>query len=222
MIKLCDARVGLANIPASSIDLIVSDIPYPTISGGNKNPDAPRGVLSANDGKIFKHNSIHISDYASLMFDVLKDPAHCYIFTNLKNLFDVQQHMTKAGFKLHNILIWKKNTANPNRWYMQDKEYIMFYRKGKAFPVNDKGIKSVIEIDNIVGGRLHPTEKPVDLLRVLISQSSQVGDVVLDPFMGSGSTGVAAQTLARQFIGLEIDLRYTTIAAQRLGGQLCQ
>ena len=125
--------------------------------------------------------------------------------------------MFEAGFKLHNILIWKKNTANPNRWYMQDKEYILFFRKGHAFPVNDKGIKSVIEVDNIVGNRVHESQKPVELMRILIAQSSQPGDVVLDPMMGSGTTGVAALLLGRQFIGFEIDEKYLPIAARRTG-----
>lgn len=218
MLKLCDARVGLANLESSSVDLIVSDVAYRTISGGNKNNNAPKGILSANDGKGgFKNNDIHISEYASLMFRVLKDPSHCYIFTNMKNLFDVRDQMLAAGFKLHNILIWKKNTANPNRWFMQNKEYILFFRKGRAFSINDKGVKSVIEVDNIVGNRRHPSEKPVELMRVLISASSQPGDVILDPMMGSGTTGVAAITLGRRFIGFDNDDEYLPIAAQRTG-----
>lgn len=218
MLKLCDARDGLAALDQESVDLIVSDVAYRTISGGNKYHNAPRGMLSANDGKGgFKNNNIHISEYAHLLFRVLKDPAHCYIFSNLKNLFDVRDHMLAAGFKLHNILIWKKNTANPNRWFMQDKEYILFFRRGLAFPINDMSVKSVIEVNNIVGNRRHPSEKPVELMRVLIAASSQVGDVVLDPMMGSGTTGVAAITLARQFIGFDNDPEYLPVAAQRTG-----
>lgn len=216
-IECIDARKALRKLKEQSVDLIVSDIAYKTISGGNKTINAPKGMLSENDGKGgFKHNSIHISEYADQLFRVLKDPAHCYLFSNLKNLFSIRDEMLRVGFQLHNILIWKKNTANPNRWYMQDKEFILFFRKGKAFPVNDMGIKSVIELDNIVGNRKHPSEKPVKLTDILIKQSSKPGDLVLDFMMGSGSTGISSLKLRRKFLGFDIDSDHYYTANYRL------
>ncbi len=124
---------------------------------------------------------------------------------------------TKSGFRLHNILVWGKNNCTPNRWYMKNVEFILFLYKGKAFPINNFSSKQLLSFTNISGKKkLHPTEKPVDLLKVLISNSSKINQTVLDPFMGSGSTGVAAMNLNRKFVGIEIDSKYFTIAQGRL------
>ena len=105
MLKLCDARIGLANLEPSSIDLIVSDVPYPVQKGGvSINFPTPSGILKKNDGKIFKHNDIDVKDYAAEMYRVLKPQTHCYIFTNMMNLFKIRDEMMRVGFKFHNIL----------------------------------------------------------------------------------------------------------------------
>ena len=70
--------------------------------------------------------------------------------------------------------------------------------------------------DNIIGNKQHPTEKPVDLMKLYVENSSQVGDTVLDPFMGVGSTGVACKELGRNFIGVELDEQYFDIATKRI------
>ena len=75
----------------------------------------------------------------------------------------------------------------------------------------------MIRAKNIVGNKTHPTEKPVELLKVLIENSSNAGDIVLDPFMGTGSTGEACIQTGRKFIGIEIDREYYNIAENRLG-----
>lgn len=219
MIKQCDVRVGLTSLGASSVDLIVSDIAYSTISGGKGGVrDRPSGVLTNNDGKGgFANNETPIGEYAWLLYQVLRSPGHCYIMSNLKNLFYIRDTMLRAGFKLHNLLVWKKNTANPNRWYMIDREFILFFRKGPAFSINEPGTKSIFEVDNIVGGRCHPAQKPIELMVTLIRNSSQPGDIVLDPMMGSGTTGVAAMLYGRRFIGFENDPEYIAVAKRRLG-----
>ena len=80
-----DTREALPGLQTASVDLIVSDVAYDVISGGNKSANRPRGILNANDGKVFKENNIHISEYAAEMFRVLRDPSHCYIMSNVKN-----------------------------------------------------------------------------------------------------------------------------------------
>ena len=89
-------------------------------------------------------------------------------------------------------------------------------RKGKAKNINHMGTKNVLQINNIIGNKKHPTEKPVELMEILIDNSTRGGDVVLDPFMGAGSTGVACKNLGRNFIGVEIDERYFKIAEERI------
>lgn len=219
MLKLCDARDGLKELADGSVDLIVSDIPYKVQKGGRSvNFRTPSGILKKNDGKIFKHNDIDISEYADELYRVLKPETHCYIFTNMLNLFKIRDEMLRVGFKFHNILEWIKPNVTPNRYYMSNREHILFFRKGNAKTINNPGTKAALHFPNPTGkNRHHPTEKPVELLKTYIDNSSQPGDVVLDPFMGSGSTGVACKQSGREFIGFEIDPNHYVTACRRIG-----
>ena len=118
--------------------------------------------------------------------------------------------------KMKTLLVGKKNNKTPSRWYMKNQEYILFMRKGKAKPVKDGGVGHILEFNNILGNKLHPCEKPVDLLELLIKNSSNENDVVLDCFMGSGSAGVACLNTNRKFIGIELDEKYFEIAKNRI------
>ena len=97
------------------------------------------------------------------------------------------------------------------------------FRKGRAKNINNCSTKNIIKISNIIGHKLHPTEKPVEVNKILIENSSNEGDTVMDLFMGSGSAGIACKLLNRDFIGIEIDKKYFDIAKKRIeniGGQL--
>lgn len=138
-------------------------------------------------------------------------------FINSLNLNYILTEAEKCGFKLHNILVWEKNNCTPSQYYMKNCEYVLFFRKGKAKWINNIGeSKTVHKFNNVIGTKLHPTEKPVDLLRFYISNSSNENDVVLDPFVGSGSTGIACIEENRKFIGVEIDEQYFKIAEERM------
>lgn len=90
-------------------------------------------------------------------------------------------------------------------------------RKGKAKDINRMTTKNILDIPNIKAGtKVHPTEKPVDLMKILIENSSDEGDIVCDMFMGSGSTGVACLETNRKFIGCEIDSDFYNIAEGRI------
>ena len=99
---------------------------------------------------------------------------------------------------------------------MKNIEFILMFRKGKARNINNLGSKTCIEVDNIIGNKVHPTEKPIDLLTILIENSSNAGETVLDNCMGSGTTGVACKNLNRHFIGIEKDEKYFEIAKNRI------
>ena len=196
-------------IEDESIDLVVTDPPYRVISGGRpKIKGQPSGILKKNDGKIFEHNDINPEEWISEVYRVLKQGTQCYIMVNSLNMENYLRICREAGFGLHNILAWFKNNCTPSRWYMKNAEYILFLRKGKAKTINNVGSKTVHEFDNIIGNKLHPTEKPIELMELYITNSSNTGDVVLDPFMGVGSTGLAALKNDRKFIGFEIDQKY--------------
>ena len=206
----------------NSVDLIVTDPPYKTITGGNsngKNSIRPKGMLSGNR-KLFEYqNNISLSSWIPEIYRILKNGSHCYIFTNSMNMKDMLLETEKVGFKLHNILVWEKNNCTPSQFYMKNCEYVLFLRKGKAKWINDiGGSKTVHQFNNIIGNKLHPTEKPVDLLSFYINNSSNESDIVFDLFCGSGSTCIAAKELNRKYIGVELDDKYFNIAVYRMKG----
>lgn len=209
----------LNDLPDESIDLVVTDPPYKTITGGDsngKNSERPKGMLGGNR-KLFKHQKLKISDWMAEIFRVLKNDTHCYIFTNTLNLKEMLIESEKAGFKLHNLLVWEKNNCTPSQFYMKNCEYILFLRKGKAKWINDiGGSKTVHQFKNIIGHKTHPCEKPTDLLELYIKNSSQEGDIILDPFIGTGSTMMASKSLNRNYIGYEIDEEYYELAKNRI------
>lgn len=212
-----DALDILVSMEDESIDLVVTDPPYKCISGGKpKSKGQPSGMLSKNDGKIFNENDIAIEDWMPQLYRVLKNGSHAYVMTNLLNLEKMMLVARQVGFEIHNLLVWEKNNATPSRWYMKNAEFTLFLRKGKAKRINNVGSKMVHRFNNILGKKVHPTEKPVELMHFYIENSSNIGDVVLDPFMGAGSTGVACLDCGRKFVGIEKDSEYFNIAEERL------
>lgn len=226
-LRLGDCLDLFKTMPDCSIDLIVSDPPYRTVPGGNTTKkNATSGILSgksrsATSGKIFKENDISFSSWLPEIYRVLKQNTHCYIFINGRNLVELGTEAKKAGFVFQNLLVWNKGNVTPNRYYMQKCEFILMLRKGKAKNINNLGTSNLLEFPNIIGKKKHPTEKPVELLKVLIENSTVPGEIVFDPFMGCGSTGAAAYELKRSFVGFEIDEGYFKIAEQRISKEGC-
>ena len=140
---------------------------------------------------------------------------------NDRNLQELLNEATKSKFKLLNVLVWNKNNAMPNHWYMKNAEFIVMLRKGGAKYINNQGTKQIIQVNN-VRNKQHPTEKPIDLMKILIENSTNENDIVLDPFMGSGSTGVACVNTNRNFIGIEMDDNYFKIASERIKNHTSQ
>ena len=99
---------------------------------------------------------------------------------------------------------------------MKNCEFTLFFKKGKAKTINNPSSKMVHKFNNPTGKKLHPTEKPVDLMEMYVLNSSNKSDLVLDPFMGSGSTGIACINTGRSFIGIELDEKYFNIAKERI------
>lgn len=214
-----DARDILKQIDTESIDCVITDCPYKVISGGCTNTTFK--MMNSNSemiksGKLFDHNDIEFREWIPDVYRVLKQNTHCYIMVNSRNVKDLQIEAEKAGFEFQNMLIWEKGNTTPNKWYMQGFEIILMLRKGKARPINEPGTSNIIRIQNNVGNKLHPTEKPPKLMEILIRNSTNENEIVLDPFMGVGGTVIAAKQLNRQYIGIEIDKKYYDIALDRL------
>lgn len=221
----------LKNIKDNSIDLCITDCPYKIVSGGCTNGAYGNcgGILKkdieeitqesveyARKGKLFKHNDIKFSDWLPDLYRVMKNNSHIYIMINARNLCELQTEAEKAGFKFQNILIWDKGNSTPNRYYLNSYEMILMLRKGNAKNINNMGTKNLLQVKNIIGNKKHPTEKPVELMKILVENSSNENDTVLDLFMGAGSTGIACKELNRNFIGIEIDKKYFDVAEERL------
>lgn len=213
-----DAIQYMLSLPDECINLIVTDPPYRTISGGNA-PTPLSGfrssVLSANDGKLFRFNDIAIRDYMEQFYRLLKPGSHCYVMTNNLNLRELLNVAADVGFGFHNLLAWRKNTCTANRWYMKECEWTCLFYKRPAVRIRDAGSKQIFEADNPRNKR-HPTEKPVELMQHYVLNSSDPGDIVLDPFAGSGSTAMACEATGRRWISVECDPVYYYAAVGRV------
>lgn len=217
-----DCLRTLKNIPDESIDLLVTDPPYPTTSRGSAGNSG--GMLQKEinkKGKVFNFNNINCKEYAPEFYRILKDGSHCYIMTNHINLIDMLNTFTNCGFHFIKSLIWNKGNKIMGQYYMSQFEYILFFRKGKGKKINNCGTSDILSVKNIKtkdnnNNNLHDTEKPVELMKILIENSSNENDLIIDPFMGIGTTGIACKELNRNFIGIELDEKYFNIAKERI------
>lgn len=244
MIHNADCLDILKTIGSETIDCVVTDCPYHIVSGGctndvvkigryretsgvlshrldnAKSEDEERAIQSTRQGKIFEHNDIEFSEWLPEVYRVLKNDTHCYIMVNPRNLKELWGEAEQVGFDFQQLIVWDKGNATPNKWYMNSYELILMLRKGRAKNINIMGTWNILRVSNVVRVKYHPTEKPVELMEILIENSTSKGDTVLDPFMGSGSTGIACKELGREFIGIEIDKKYYDIAEKRMSGTI--
>lgn len=210
----------LRGLPEACIDCVVTDPPYRVISGGmrienEKNGYATSVVKGIENGRVFKHNDIEPEQWLPELFRVLKPGTHCYIMTNNLNLERMLTLARAVGFHFSNLLIWEKNNVNANRYYMKGTELTLFFQKKPARTINNAGSKQIYRADN-PRNKLHPTEKPIELMQHYIENSTAPGQVILDPFAGSGATLVAAHLTGRAWVGAEIDPAYHLGACGRL------
>lgn len=223
-----DCIKGMKKLPSESIDLVVTDCPYHIVAGGCSNiprKDEPSGIFNrrntftqknAKSGKLFDNNDVEFKDWLPEIYRIVKPNSHVYIMINARNLKELQSECEKVGFKFQQLIVWNKGNATPNRYYLNSCEFILMLRKGNARNINNMGTKNILSVPNIRGNKTHPTEKPVDLMKILIENSSNENDIVLDPFFGTGSTLIACVNTHRHYIGYEIDDNYFDIACQRL------
>lgn len=209
-------------IPDKSIDLILTDPPYKITARGNGgNSGGMFQKKEVNNGKVFKVNDLEIEDWLPEFYRVLKDGTHCYIMTNNKNITHYLSVIDSSLFHFIKNLIWVKDNKIMGQTYMSQFEYVIMLRKGKHKRINDCGQSDVLQIPNkkmknLEGKTIHDTEKPVKLNEILIANSSNEGETVLDPFMGVGSCGVACVNTNRNFIGIELDEGYYNIAKEKI------
>jgi site-specific DNA-methyltransferase (adenine-specific) len=230
-IHLGDCYELIKQIPDKSVDLIITDPPYlieNTNAGGNSN--LSRSIQNMNN-ELASEELTQGIDYDLLkdFIRVCKTP-NIYIWCNHKQIPQYLDFFVRENECAFDILIWNKVNAMPlfNNKYLTDKEYCLYFRKGGyCNPKDYESAKTVFyEPINIYDKKMfeHPTIKPLKFIRTMIENSSKVNDLILDPFMGSGTTAVAARETGRQFIGFEINPKWHKIACDRLncitaGGQ---
>ncbi|HEY4057857.1 MAG TPA: site-specific DNA-methyltransferase, partial [Kofleriaceae bacterium] len=210
-----DAVAWLRTLPSESIDLVVTDPPYESLEKHRAIGTTTRlkhSKASSNDWFEIFPNARFPELFAEI-YRVLKNNSHFYLLCDQETMFVAKPLGEAAGFKFWKPLIWKKDRIGMGYHYRAKYELVLFFEKGKR-KLNDLGIADVLEFPRVLDG--YPAEKPSALTSVLVSQSTQPGDLVIDPFMGSGSTGVAAITQGRNFAGNDLCQEAIDITRKRL------
>lgn len=221
---MIDLRCGdclelLKDIPDKSINLIVTDPPYKFENQGGgfyaKNKSTKRVYLDS----LKNINCCEFNPYEFL--NILKpklEKFYGYFFCN-KTLIEDYIKFARDNKYNFDVLVMAKSNPIPsfNNHHLSDLEYIILIREKGTYFSKHKEIDDFRKyyLTSCKKG-LHPAEKPVELLERFIKVSSKENDIVLDPFMGSGSTGVACVNTNRNFIGIELDEKYFKIAKERI------
>lgn len=214
-----DAYKLIKEIPNKSVDLIYTDVPYLYKDGGGGNSEISKRIIAKNQSIKDISNGI---DYSILdEFKRVLKKLNLFIWCSKMQIIDILNYFADYNFE---ILVWCKTNPQPstNNVWLPDVEYCLYFRE-KGVRLNDGyDLKSkwYLGAINQRDKKLynHPTIKPLDLVERHIKETTQVGGVVLDAFLGSGTTAVACKELERNFIGFEINKAYYEIAVDRLRG----
>lgn len=219
-----DCLVGLKKIPDNSIDLVLIDPPYDICTaGGKKGNDKLSHDIMKLEKELIDNDLVSSFDIKILdeLVRVMKD-INIYIWCNARQIpMYIKYFNLQLQCKLE-VVVWGKTNPIPlfSNKYMNDKEYCLYFRKnGYCKPQNYEDAKTIyISQANVKDKKLyeHPTIKPLELIRRLIRNSSKENDIVLDCFLGSGTTAVACILENRKYIGFEINKKYFDIANKRI------
>lgn len=208
----------LKQLPDKSIDLVVTDPPYVIDNKGG-------GLYTQEDKQYVKQLEGIKDGFSTEVLDelcrVMKN-INIYLWCSQKQLFPLIEYFVEGKKCNFNLITWHKTNPIPacGNKYLTDTEYCLFFR--------EKGVKIYGEFStkftyyvtplNQKDKKLynHPTIKPLDIIQNLVVNSSLEGDIVLDPFLGSGTTAVACVNTGRHYIGFELDPQYYDIACKRL------
>ncbi|MDX2051037.1 MAG: site-specific DNA-methyltransferase [Polyangiaceae bacterium] len=217
-LALGDAVQFLSGLPNGSIDLAITDPPYESLEKHRAIGTTTRlshSKSSSNDWfQIFPNE--RFPELFSELYRVLKANSHLYLFSDQETMFVVKPIAERAGFRFWKPLVWDKQKIGMGYHYRSRYEFILFFEKGKR-KLLDLSVPDVLSHPRIHRG--YPTEKPWQVSQVFVNQSSQPGDLVLDPFMGSGSVGVAALREGRRFLGNDLCEEALKITTERLSNE---
>ncbi len=222
VLKTGDFKTLLKSIP-SNADLILTDPPY-SISKktGFKNVgknSIERFAVSMDFGKWDK-KEIDLKVFSELSFKALRKGGTIICFYDLWKITKVQEAFISAGFCMIRLVIWEKTNPvplNANSTYLSNaREVAILGVKGGKPTFNGRYHNGIYRLPIHREKRIHPTQKPLQLMEALITKHSNPNDLVIDPFSGSGTTALASLKLKRRFIGGDKDSNYVKKAKQRI------
>ena len=223
-----DCLEGLKEIPDNSVDLIVTDPPYFLSMGhaGSKETAFNTNTDQINSNRTFGDLTIAKPFYRQLFQEfrrVLKPEGAFYYFTDWRG-YAFYFPIINAELPVRNMIVWDKKSG-PGSYYTFAHELIIYGTA--AAKLLHKGGTNVWRIaafssgaKKTDGAKRHPTQKPVEIIEKMILDSSEPGAVVLDTFMGSGTTAVACLRTGRNYIGFEQDEKYHAIAQERIAEEI--
>ena len=221
---LGDCMDIMKTIEDKSIDLVITDPPYKIETSGG-------GLYTQADKQYVKELNSMKDGFSEDVLDELcriMKKINIYFFCSQKQIIPLLDYFVKKKKCNWNLLTWHKTNPIPacGNKYLTDTEFILFFRE-KGVKVygnyNTKFTYYVTPLNQKDKKKYgHPTIKPQEILLNLVTNSSQEGDTVCDPFMGSGSTGVACKSLNRDFIGIEVDNNWYQIAQNRINEEIIQ
>ena len=233
----------LANLPDNSVDLVFADPPYNLqLTGNLTRPDQSRVNAVTDDWD--KFDSFAAYDQLSEAWlkncrRVLKNDGALWVIGSYHNIFRLGRTMQDLGYWILNDIVWRKSNPMPNfrgRRFTNAHETLIWAAKSETskYTFNYDAMKALNDglqmrsdwympictgserLKNKAGQKAHPTQKPENLLARVILSSTKRGDVILDPFFGTGTTGAVARRLGRHYIGIEQNKDYVKLAAKRI------
>lgn len=198
-----DAVTWLRSMEDASVDLVITDPPYESL-------EKHRAVGTTTRLKVSKASSnpwfaifpnSRFPELFAEVYRVLRPDTHFYLFADPETAFIAKPLAEAVGFHFWKPLVWDKKTIGMGYHYRARYEFVLFFEKGKR-RLRDLSIPDVLSVARVRNG--YPTEKPVELAEILIRQSTMPGELVVDPFMGSGSFGAAAIRAGCGFAGNDI------------------
>ena len=225
VIEQGDFRDLLEGLTPGEADLILTDPPYaisrPTGFANVGENSVERFAVSMDFGQ-WDHSAIDLNALSQGMFAALRRGGTAIVWYDIWKISHLSEAMTAAGFKMLRLLIWEKTNPVPlnmrSTYLSNSREIAVAGVKVGKPTFNAKYHKGVyaFPIPRHNGNRIHPTQKPLDLFTKLVDVHSRPGDLVVDPFLGSGTTAVAAIESGRKFYGGDIDRHYVEESRRRV------
>lgn len=201
------------------IDCIITDPPF-NISKEN-NFHTMRGRKGIDFGDWDK--GFNLTEWIEYADSLLVKGGNIVIFSSWHNMGVLKNALEKKGYMVKQMLMWKKTNPMPrnrDRLYVNSCEYAIWATKGKGWTFNrqrETYENAIFEYPVVHHSkRIHPTQKPVELIEDIIKIHSNEGDIILDPFMGSGSTAIACLNTNRRYLGFELDSNYFKESNKRI------